>query len=293
MLYNSAVHRSVISELRRRAGRVFGNTYPDVYSGFAIAHVIGRYPSIEVPMTVAGSSGDSYGIATLFRRGASPLDQDFRDLNEEARLPMHRAIPNLPSFPAVPVADSFLLAKEALFPTDETIVLDRKIFTAHCVGGLRAQDAAEWRRSLEALGAILDDDRSLRLWFDETFLRMKPSLGPVRLRTAPLGYDGSFLHLDTSLFGVADVCGAVTLCERILNYRASGIPLPEDSLRRARAASSSTDLMQIKVQPRAWRTEVAARPVLAALRRLAEAGRVGVTHGWQRLLRLRSGRERP
>src|SRR5262245_10622310 len=51
MLYNTAVHRGVLDQLRERTGRVFPHPIPDVYSGFAIAHVAGRFHSTSVPMS--------------------------------------------------------------------------------------------------------------------------------------------------------------------------------------------------------------------------------------------------
>ena len=55
--------------MRRRGAKLFRNQYPDVYSGFVIAHAAGTYLASEAPMTVAGTSGGSYGVATLFHRG--------------------------------------------------------------------------------------------------------------------------------------------------------------------------------------------------------------------------------
>src|SRR5262249_50913715 len=89
MLYNSAVHRDLIASLREKAGRVFANKLPDVYSGFALGHVAGEYLSTEVPMTVAGLSHQSNGVATLFLRGHHPVAHDFHTLNARSGLPTH------------------------------------------------------------------------------------------------------------------------------------------------------------------------------------------------------------
>jgi glycosyltransferase involved in cell wall biosynthesis len=99
MLYNSAVHRSVLDELRKRTGRVFPHPVPDVYSGFAVAAVAGKFHSTDIPMTIAGQSGASNGIAVLFNRGQSAIDREFRELNAKEGLLPDPRIPDLPVFP--------------------------------------------------------------------------------------------------------------------------------------------------------------------------------------------------
>ncbi|HSQ54984.1 MAG TPA: glycosyltransferase family 2 protein, partial [Gemmata sp.] len=111
MLYNASVHRSILDELRANTGRVFPHPVPDIYSGFAIAAVAGNFLTTDVPMSIAGQSGASNGIATLFHRGASPIDREFRDLNAREGFHSDPRIPELPAFPHVPVADAFSFAK--------------------------------------------------------------------------------------------------------------------------------------------------------------------------------------
>src|SRR5262249_8712922 len=166
MFYNALVHRSLIDELRRRAGRVFANHYPDVYTAFAVAHAAGTFASVDYPMTVAGTSGGSYGGATLFFRGRSPLDSDYRSLNVRDGLPTHPRVPDLPVFPVVPVADSFCFAKDLLFPGDGGLVMDRRQVATFCVDGLRAEGEDDWRRALALVRASLADDAGLLAWFD-------------------------------------------------------------------------------------------------------------------------------
>ena len=148
MLYNAAVHRDVLAELRQRTGRVFPHPIPDVYSGFAVAHVAGRYLSTTVPMTVSGQSRASNGIASLFNRGRSEIDREFHALNARDGLLLEPAVPDLPVFPHVPVADSFAFAKRVLF-LDAKACLDRRALTAACVAG---KAGAEPRLRLAALG---------------------------------------------------------------------------------------------------------------------------------------------
>lgn len=223
MLYNAAVHRDIIAELRNRTGCVFANCYPDVYTGFAVAWIAQKYLSLQTPMTIAGSSGKSYGIANLFLRGKSPLDKEFRESNRKEKLRSHRWVPDLALFPAAPVADSFLVAKELLFPEDE-LTLDRRILVTHCMGALRAEDEASWKQAIEIIRATLDDDPETQAWFDENFrVRLFPGSTKVQLRSSYLGMDGEYLHLSADQFRVEDVHAAAQVCENVLNYGSSGI----------------------------------------------------------------------
>jgi hypothetical protein len=226
MLYTAVVHRSLIDRVRKSVGRVFPNRYPDVFSGFALGYLAGRYPSISVPMHIAGSSGSSFGIANLFHRGQSPLDEDFRRLNDEGRLPHHPTVPDLPVFPEVPVADSFQFAKFALFPRDADLRMDRELLLRHCLAAL--PDASEF--ALDTLRASAADDRQLSAWLTQAIesrsIQPRP---PIKLRPDRLGFDGEALHLDTAAFNVATVEDAVTLADHILGIGRSPIEY-EDGL---------------------------------------------------------------
>lgn len=217
MLYNSAVHRDLIADIRAKTGRVFSNIYPDVYSGFAVAWAAGSYLSVDLPMMVAGSSGRSYGVATLFNRGKSPLDHEYRSLNSQEQLLKHPSIPDLPIFPYVPVADSFLVAKDLLFPAEEELQLDRRDFITKCVDGLRADNESDWREAMSLLRDGLAADQEAKDWFDSKFSSSQFCPAPAfQMRSESMGYDGDFLHLNADAFGVTDVQGAAHLCEKIL-----------------------------------------------------------------------------
>ena len=79
-------------------------------------------------------------------------------------------------FPVVPVADSFLAAKEALFPHDHSLRLDRKTVAKHCVWCLRTDSLGQWQRCLATIRASLADDPELVNWFDVTLAEFPPSV---------------------------------------------------------------------------------------------------------------------
>jgi hypothetical protein len=232
MIYNAVIHRDLIADLRNRTGRVFANNCPDVYTGFAFAYLAGTYLSTEAPMSVAGLSGNSTGVATLLLRRPSAIAQEFRRLNARAGLPLHAWIPDLPIFPLVPVADSFQYAKEALFLGDDRLRLDRKRLASCLVGNLWAANPNEWQARLGMIRASFADNDDLQQWFDEQLAGVPfRQVAPVRLQSTAMGYVNGHLHLRTDAFGVTDVAGAARLCANLLGFRGAEIrydapPLP-------------------------------------------------------------------
>jgi hypothetical protein len=215
-IYTSAIHRDLIDEARRRTGRVFHGRYPDVYSGFAFGFLAERYPSIDVPLSIGGLGPRSTGVANLFHRGDSALDLDFRTMNEDARLRSVEWVPDLPIFPEVPVADSFEVAKEVLFPAKTTPAVDRRQLLAHCIAGVRPTHRES---DLATIRATAADDPELTTWFDQTLAAgtIKPR-PPIMLRPERLGFYGGALHLDAARFGVRNIQDAVRLAENLLGF---------------------------------------------------------------------------
>lgn len=222
MFYNSAIHRDVTAELRAKTGRVFCNAIPDVYSGFAVAAVAGRFLSTDVPMSISGQSAASNGVAALFRRGQTSIDKEFREFNaKEGFLPYPR-IPDLPAFPHVPVADSFLCAKQHLFP-EAPMAMDRKRFVIGCVENLRVRTSEEWQWGMDLLRDSLSDDLGLQKWFDAGLAKTPFRIISSEIRPKTLGFDRQYLHLDAAGFGVTNVYEAAQQCENILKYKRDGV----------------------------------------------------------------------
>jgi hypothetical protein len=170
-------------------------------------------------MSVAGLSSHSTGVANLFFRGAGAReDEDYRQLNAHARLAPHPLVPDLPVFPEVPVADAFQHAREALFSQATDVpVLDRRRLIVHC---LAATKSSEQAAAIAAIRATVDGDPELATWLDATVASGAVPLRPaIKVRPDRLGFDGENLHLDTAPFKIANIREAVSLAERILQFR--------------------------------------------------------------------------
>jgi hypothetical protein len=229
MLYNSAIHQDLINSLRKKTGRVFGASSPDVYSGFAFAYLAQTYASVGCPMSINGGSAKSNGFGNINLKGNSPVAREFRLLNAKAGIDCHPRIPDIPVMPAV-IADSFQRAKEVLFPNDSTLCIDRKRLVINCVQALNPDSELEYRENLQTIRESLADDIGLLKWFDSRFLNCSPFLQNGGKRSEwQRGFDGRNLHLDAAKFGVSDVFGAVELCEKLLCYGINGFEWSEQT----------------------------------------------------------------
>ncbi len=221
MIQCSAIQRGLIAELRAKAGRVFGSRSPDIFSCFAFAHLAGSYFSVDAPMTINGLSGQSNGVACIYLNGNSPIAEEFHRLNSQAKHAVHAQAPDVLVMPAA-VADSFLHARDALFPHDQAFRLDRKQLAANCIREARFADDDEWRRFRAALRLSFADDANLLGWFDGEFGHCPPaSLRSPRYQFKR--YGGPYLYLDASDFGVANIYEAAQLCEKLLGCKRDGV----------------------------------------------------------------------
>ena len=227
MVYNAAVQRTVLDELRARTGKVFPHPIPDVYSGFAVAHAAGRFLSTTLPLAIRGLSGSSNGIAALFAPNRTAIEREFHALNAKDGLRSEPSVPALPALPAY-TADTFLFARRALFP-DLDVQLDRRKMVRASLECIRVAEA-DWPAALETARRSLADDPELLAWFDNEFGNAPFVTAPVTyFKPERLGFDGTNLHLDASAFGVTDVAAAARLCGQLLNCPSNGYTPPDNA----------------------------------------------------------------
>ncbi len=221
MIYNSAVRRDLIESLRKQTGRVFHSGIPDIASGFAFAFLAKNYISLQFPLSIAGSSGKSNSAGGEFAHDSSQpgsaINDDFIKLNEQAGRRVHPKLPNVVLLP-VSIADAFMHVKDALFPHDQQLVLNRKECLRRAAGSLGRLPQKEAKAMLQMLGQSLADAPALQSWFQE-HIALRP-LPPKVPRTKTLGYQEiqNSLGIVATDFGVSDVYGAAVLCGKILQH---------------------------------------------------------------------------
>lgn len=220
-IYTATIRRDIIEDHRARTGCVFGGLYPDVYSGFAFAYLCTRFLTTSVPMHIAGLGGSSNGVAALMEAGRSDVSREFYSLQHGAGYTRHATVPDFELLP-VHADDSFQQAKDRLFPDDAELSLDRRAMLMRYLAAIPDVAAEERRRIKDLIRASLADRPDLQAWFDAESPELPPC-APFRLRPSRLGFDGQFLHLDTTRFGVTDIAGAVALADSVLQVDPQGI----------------------------------------------------------------------
>jgi FkbM family methyltransferase len=223
-------------------------------------------------MSVAGQSGGSFGVATIFDPG-SPLDTEFHALNRQDGLGPDPRVPDLPAFPYAHVAESFLAAY-ALFPETGALALDRRDLAKRLATGFPAASEAAWRAGLALIAASLSDVPEVKTWFENAFgnTPFRP-IAPLRLRPDRLGHHDGALHLDTTSFGVGDVAAAAALCESVLSYARDGVQYVTASAPSSVVASSSEPVAELQ------RVEQAIERTLVGLMPVGVMIEVGAHHG--------------
>jgi hypothetical protein len=220
-IYHGLVHHSLIAELRERTGTVFATPFADSYSAVCFAFLAGSYTSTSVPMTVTGFSATSFGAVFYAAKTSSSVYRETMQALSRAGIHHHRWVPQLP-LESVILANSFQTAKEALFPEDGELVLDRKRLASACVSGLWTDDEQERSELIGMIRDSLCDAPELVAWFDSTGPMNAPSRPRFRRSWGP-GFNGHSLFLKADELGVLDVAAAAALAARVLGYRATRI----------------------------------------------------------------------
>jgi glycosyltransferase involved in cell wall biosynthesis len=222
MIYCSAIHRDLIEKHRAMVGRVFSNVYPDVYSGFSFAYLAGTYLSVSTPMNLAGLSHASNGVATLMLEERNTVAKDFMRLNAEFGFVRHPLVPDHMALGPIHIVDCFLYAKDALFPQDSELVLDRKAVTQRYLAAIPEGDPEARAELRQLIRASIADSPELIRWFDGEVPHFPPAPAN-RIRPERLGYNGNALSIDAASLGVQDVAGAARTVAALLGFDSSPI----------------------------------------------------------------------
>lgn len=284
VVYHGVVRRALLERIRVARGRFFEGTYPDVYSGFVVGAHSEMFWSTSVPMSVAGLSGKSTGVAVLFEE-AAPVAADFTALNASDQLFHHPWVADVGTFAAA-VLDSFLMARDRHFPDDPSLAIDRRFVVTRLLESISGL-SLERRRSQEArLRSTLTSSDDLR-WFDEVVGGERPGGPPRSLTTRRLGCDGDALSLNAARFGASDVHAAARLVCQLLSLDPAGssfdLPsraavLEEERQKRARVEAELTAYQRSA----SWRVTAPLRRVGSLLGSIGASLRGDVAPGHQK-----------
>ncbi len=251
-IYHNAIHRDLIELLRKKTGRVFGACAPDLYTGFAFAYLIKEYYVLDYPLSIMGISAKSNGFAQyLLQDKDSTIVQEFDYLNAKAGLGWHPKIPNVPIAMSLAYPDAFQRAKDALFPDDKNLNLNRRSLINQCVVELKPENEEKLKEYLKTIRISLSDDIDLQKWFDSKFSNYSTFLNK---NSKHIGYNPKFLRqyifsytknkvikidkkfrgiyeLDAGKFSVKDVFGVAELYDKTNGFELSNTSLKYAYLR--------------------------------------------------------------
>ena len=245
MIYCSAIHRDLIERHREVAGRVFPNIYPDVYSAFAFAYLAGTYLSVSTPMNLAGLSHASNGVATLVIEERNAVAREFVRLNKEFGFERHPRVPDDMALAPVHVVDSFLHARDILFPHDSELVLDRKSMTELYLRAIVETEPAARTAMRKVIRESIADDPELSHWFDEEAPEFPPAT-VHQIRPLRLGYNGNALNVDAALLGVEDVFGAAKAAAVLLGFDTFAIAYDMPSVHELHCQVASAEKSKVE-----------------------------------------------
>ena len=183
MLYHAAVHQDVINTMRKESGSVFKSTSPDVYSGFAVAHLVKRFVYLAEPVSFFGLSGKSTG--TSYNYNKTEVIQEYETLNDQSCLEWHPDVPKVMSLPAG-VLESYYHAKDRFFP-DTTSPVDEKALLVLMLVYSPDQDRS---KNTEIILNFLKRKPELYTWYNQVIVPNLETIFNEIPRDPMPGYSG-------------------------------------------------------------------------------------------------------
>ena len=220
MIYYGLIHRSLIDEARR-TGPVFAGLSPDYHSGVLFAALARHFLDTNVPLSIAGLSGRSNGVAHM-RPEKTPdntIAREFARLNERAGFAGHRDLPEyVVNCGPIGGLDPLFRVRDRLFAHDRRFRLPPERVAALYLGALspdpatREDQCGKLRRFLARQAPRAD--------FDALLARHAGTAEPtgVILNGGRPGSNGRWTVVDTTQHDVIDVAGAAALAARLLGY---------------------------------------------------------------------------
>jgi glycosyltransferase involved in cell wall biosynthesis len=202
MLYNAAVSRTLIDALIAKTGRIFSSACPDIYTGYAFAHLEKEYITIGYPLSINGVSSKSTGAAHLAEE--NPTGEDYWKTFRTSEIKWPQEIPEINS-PYLGIIEPYIQLSK-FFPEISNYISRERIYKiiVDTLASANVQDLED------KLGRILDsakNEKSLHKWLVRYIHKVNPGVNPGNPGgyESRIGFDGSHLILDASKFGLENV----------------------------------------------------------------------------------------
>lgn len=203
MLYNSAVSRKLIGTLKEKTGRIFNGVSPDIYSGYAFAHLTKKYILVSHPLSINGVSARSNGSAHLNNDNSSKAE--FWELLKRSEIRWPTELPEIYTA-YLGIVEPFIQLKR-FFPELDSYISRKEIYRI-LIGRLNGTSEAEVEMMKEKILLSSKSDPSFHQWVKDRLRKSKPVILPPGSPSHyedEIGFTGSHLVLDASKFGLANV----------------------------------------------------------------------------------------
>ena len=202
MFYNSAVNKSLIAALKNKTGRVFSASSPDIYTGYAFAHLMKEYITVGYPLSINGVSSKSNGAA--HQNADESVKADYWNLLKKSEIKWPKLLPE--------VHDSYLAIVEPFtqlanfFPELKTYISRKEIYKI-VVDRLEGLDEDDIRKKTEKILDSAKEDLHLHRWLTGYVRKAKPKIVRENITgyEDSIGFSGSHLVVDASKMGVENV----------------------------------------------------------------------------------------
>ena len=215
MLYNSFVHRSVLSDIKQRWGGFLPLQHvPDVSSGILNLLVTDDHVYCTRPLSIRGNSGKSNGTSFFARsKGNAIRNSHFNEERSDLTTMIHPSLIPSPNLDIL-IASVKLWARDRFFPERQDLNVDISMIINQIIMSLN--------NDIDAYDDGLRDAHALALKYNVNINHSAiPAKGPRQNIICQTGIVGSAgktvsISLDGNLAGVSNIYQASRLAESIL-----------------------------------------------------------------------------
>lgn len=215
MLYNSAISRELIEELKQKTGRIFSGVGPDIYSGFAFALLAKEYGSTSFPMSINAGSAKSNGVNNINLYGKNEVKTDFETLLNFSEIKWPAEVPELKSITCA-IMEGFVQVMNK-FPDNKPLFnYNTRKITTRIVSELKIRTKHDWEDAYLKIENSLIGKPDVLEWFRTEYKTSKPVCNVEPNYSWSPGLNTNWLFIDASEFDAYDVYTVSILCHKII-----------------------------------------------------------------------------
>ncbi|MDZ4710683.1 MAG: glycosyltransferase family A protein [Saprospiraceae bacterium] len=202
MFYNSAVSKETVELLKKQTGRVFNAWSPDIYTGYAFAHLVKKFITINYPFSINGVSARSNGAA--FANNDKLKQTEYLTLLKKSEIKWPVILPEIYTS-YLGIIEPFVQLTR-YFPELGTYITKKKIYKI-IIDTLEGSSESDYENKIKATVESSKNDRILYNWLIAYIAKVKPIYKPYNIINLEdkVGLDGYHIYIDASKFGLQNV----------------------------------------------------------------------------------------